>query len=99
MNKLMLPAHCEAISAEEERALSGGGELSSALGDFFSNFHLADFFWGTAFVAVSFTFVPLMLTKVLKAAFDFATNFSDDLAAQLDLSSESAETLKKLSSR
>ena len=45
MKKLPLPSSYAALSPEEQRAAFGGGEFGDAVGSFFDNLHLNDFFW------------------------------------------------------
>lgn len=72
MKNLQLPVSCAFLSEEEQRAVSGGGELLDAVGDFIRNIQWGDFFLGGTFVALSFTFVPNLLFDVFKACFNLA---------------------------
>jgi len=81
MEKLSFPAACALLTEQEQRDICGGGELSDAAKDFFGNLHFEGFSWGTAFVAVSFTFVPFLLFKLVRTGFGLAKTISDNVAA------------------
>ena len=87
MKNLQLPSSYAMISEEEQRSVCGGGELRDALDDFFQNMHLDDFFFGSGLISFSFTFVPMLLFKVVKTSFDVAKSIYDDLSSLFGFSS------------
>ena len=50
MKKLQLPSSYAVLSEEEQRTVSGGGELKDSLDDFFGSLHLYDFTMGGGLV-------------------------------------------------
>ena len=46
MKKLQLPSSYAVLSEEEQRTVSGGGELKDSLDEFFGSLHLYDFTMG-----------------------------------------------------
>lgn len=97
MENLNFPAYYAPVSSEEEQTIVGGGELSDALGDFFGNLHFADFVFSGTFIAVSFTFVPLLLFNVIKAGYGLAHTVSSNISALLGLRDEAVTQLKQSS--
>lgn len=95
MKELTLPASCVSLTEQEQLAVMGGGELSDALGDFFSNLHLGDFVLGSSFVAISFTFVPLLLFNVFKVAFGVAQSVSNSVNSLFTLKETTQAQLLK----
>ena len=67
MKKLQLPSSYAALSPEEQRAAFGGSEFGDAVGSFFDNLHFGDFFWEGGLISFSFTFVPMLLFRMIKA--------------------------------
>ena len=67
MKKLQLPSSYAALSPEEQRTAFGGGEFGDAVSSFFDNLHFGDFFWEGGLISFSFTFVPLLLFRMVKA--------------------------------
>lgn len=98
MENLNFPAYYAQITSEEQKAIVGGGELSSALGDFFDNLHFGDFFFNGSFIAVSFTFVPLLLFNAVKAGYNFVRTVASNTTEILSLSNEAITQLKQSSS-
>ena len=66
MKKLQLPSSYAALSPEEQCAAFGGSEFGDAVGSFFDNLHFNDFFWNGGLISFSFTFVPMLLFRVIK---------------------------------
>lgn len=66
MKELRLPSSYAALPEEEQRLVTGGGELGDALGNFFDHLHLDDLFLGGGLISFSFTFVPMLLFNVVK---------------------------------
>lgn len=80
MKKIFLPASYAPLSEYEQRAVSGGGELKDAAGNFFDNLHLSNFIFHKSFISVSFTFVPMLLFRLVKAGFNFVQTFTGNLS-------------------
>lgn len=80
--KLLYPAAFSPLSEEEQLAVSGGGELWDSINDFFENIQFEDFSWGDAFIAVSFTFAPILLFNVIKIVIDMAAANSSTTATK-----------------
>lgn len=93
MENLRLPAFCTPVKQEEQSDIFGGGELSNALGDFFNNLHFSDFFFGSSFIAFSFTFVPILLFNVIKTGYNFISNFTNNVASLAAQGHEAAQQL------
>ena len=66
MKKLQLPSSYAALSPEEQRTAFGGSEFGDAVGSFFDNLHLSDFFWDGGLISFSVTFVPMLLFRMIK---------------------------------
>ena len=66
MKKLQLPSSYAALSPEEQCVAFGGSEFGDAVGSFFDNLHFNDFFWNGGLISFSFTFVPMLLFRVIK---------------------------------
>lgn len=66
MKKLQLPSSYAALSPEEQCAAFGGSEFGDAVGSFFDNLHFNDFFWNGGLISFSFTFVPMLLFRVIE---------------------------------
>ena len=87
MKKLQLPSSYAVLSEEEQRTVSGGGELKDSLDEFLGSLHLHDFTLGEGLVSFSVTFVPMLLfTASLPAdkMAAFGANYRDDAAVQID---------------
>lgn len=72
MKELRLPSSYAVLPEEEQRMISGGGELGDALGNFFDNLHLDDLFFGGGLISFSITFVPMLLFNVVKTSVSVA---------------------------
>ena len=66
MKKLQLPSSYAVLSEEEQRTVSGGGELKDSLDEFLGSLHLYDFTLGEGLVSFSVTFVPMLLFTAVK---------------------------------
>ena len=66
MKKLQLPSSYAVLSEEEQRTVSGGGELKDSLDEFLGSLHLHDFTLGEGLVSFSVTFVPMLLFTAVK---------------------------------
>ena len=55
MKKLQLPSSYAVLSEEEQRTVSGGGELKDSLDEFLGSLHLHDFTLGEGLVSFSVT--------------------------------------------
>ena len=87
MKKLQLPSSYAALSPEEQCAAFGGSEFGDAVGSFFDNLHFNDFFWNGGLISFSFTFVPMLLFRVIKTGVQTgnATRFSTSLSRRLNV--------------
>lgn len=66
MKRLQMPSSYASLSKEEQLTAFGGGELGDAVGSFFDNLHINDFFFESGLISFSFTFVPMLLFRVVK---------------------------------
>lgn len=73
MKKLQLPSSYAVLSEEEQRTVSGGGELKDSLDEFLGSLHLHDFTLGEGLVSFSVTFVPMLLFTAVKNVCCLAT--------------------------
>lgn len=100
MKKLQMPSSYAELSAQEQYAVCGGGELGDALGSFFDNMHLDDFFYGGGLISFSFTFVPMLLFNVVKAGISVGVAIYRDLSKLFgytnDLASQAVQALSPL---
>ena len=92
MKKLQLPSSYVALSPEEQRAAFGGGEFGDAVGSFFDNLHLNDFFWNGGLISFSFTFVPMLLFRMIKAGVQTGIKISQQLGRLLGITREATVT-------
>lgn len=99
MKELRLPSAYAALSAEEQRLVSGGGEFSDALGNFFDSLHLDDLFFGGGLISFSITFVPMLLFKVVKSGISVAFGIYNDLSRLFGFSNETADAIRTLATR
>ena len=88
MKKLQLPSSYVALSPEEQRAAFGGGEFGDAVGSFFDNLHFNDFFWGSGLISFSFTFVPLLLFRMVKVGIQTGIRLSQQISRLLGITNE-----------
>lgn len=99
MEKMNLPAFYTSVCEDDQRTISGGGELSDALGDFWNNSHLTDFFWNSSIITVSFTFVPFLLFNVIKAGYDFVKDVSDSFVSLFNFRDTTVQTLEQTAAK
>lgn len=79
MQNLRMPAHYAEIPQQEQRTVQGGGVVSDALGNFFSNIELMDVVLGSSVLFVSFTFAPQLFFEAARVVFDFAVEITEGL--------------------
>lgn len=98
MKKLQLPSSYAVLSEEEQRTVSGGGELKDSLDEFLGSLHLHDFTLGEGLISFSVTFVPMMLFTVVKTGFNVAVKIYDFLLSSpvLAPSISNSETIQDL---
>ena len=82
MKKLQLPSSYAVLSEEEQRTVSGGGELKDSLDDFFGSLHLYDFTMGGGLISFSITFVPMLLFNVIRTGYRAAETIYNKLSAR-----------------
>lgn len=101
MKMLQLPSSYAALSEEELRVISGGGELKDSLNEFFDNLHLHDFTLGGGLVSFSITFVPMLLFSVVRNTVDFAHRVYNKLLASsiFQLGTSTSETVQHLAAQ
>jgi len=90
MKKLQLPSSYAALSPEEQRTAFGGSEFGDAVGSFFDNLHLSDFFWGGGLISFSFTFVPMLFFRMIKVGVQTGIRLSQQLSRLLGITRETA---------
>ena len=90
MKKLQLPSSYAALSPEEQRTAFGGGEFGDAVSSFFDNLHLGDFFWEGGLISFSFTFVPMLLFRMVKAGVQTGIKLSQQISRFLGITREAA---------
>ena len=96
MKKLQMPSSYAVLSAEEQRAVCGGGELGDALDSFLGNLHIDDFFFGGGLISLSFTFVPMLLFNVVKLGIRTAAVLYEQFGRFLGLTSDAADSAVQL---
>ena len=92
MKKLQLPSSYAALSPEEQRAAFGGGEFGDAVGNFFDSLHFNDFFWGSGLISFSFTFVPMLLFRMIKTGVQTGIKLSQQIGRLLGITREATVT-------
>ena len=92
MKKLQLPSSYAALSPEEQCAAFGGSEFGDAVGSFFDNLHFNDFFWEGGLFSFSFTFVPMLLFRMIKVGVQTGIKISQQLGRLLGITRETAVT-------
>ncbi len=92
MKKLQLPSSYTALSPEEQRAAFGGSEFGDAVGSFFDNLHFGDFFWEGGLISFSFTFVPMLLFRVIKTGVQTGIKLSQQIGRLLGITREATVT-------
>lgn len=99
MKELRLPSSYAALPEEEQRTISGGGELGDALSNFFDNMHLDDLFMGGGLISFSITFVPMLLFNVVKTGVSVAFSIYNNVSRFFGFSSETAEEIQTFALR
>ena len=94
MKKLQMPSSYAVLSAEEQCAVCGGGELGDALDSFLGNLHIDDFFFGGGLISLSFTFVPMLLFNVVRTGYRVAEKLYDSFVARTGRSDETLNALQ-----
>ena len=94
MKKLQLPSSYAVLSEEEQRTVSGGGELKDSLDDFFGSLHLYDFTMGGGLISFSITFVPMLLFNVVRTGYRVAEKLYDSFVARTGRSDETLNALQ-----
>ena len=94
MKKLQLPSSYAVLSEEEQRTVSGGGELKDSLDDFFGSLHLYDFTMGGGLISFSITFVPMLLFNVVRTGYRVAEKLYDSFVARTGHSDETLNALQ-----
>lgn len=92
MKKLQLPSSYAALSPEEQFAAFGGSEFGDAVGSFFDNLHFNDFFWNGGLFSFSFTFVPMLLFRVIKTGVQTGIKLSQQIGRLLGITREATVT-------
>lgn len=92
MKKLQLPSSYAALSPEEQFAAFGGSEFGDAVGSFFDNLHFNDFFWNGGLISFSFTFVPMLLFRVIKTGVQTGIKLSQQIGRLLGITREATVT-------
>ena len=92
MKKLQLPSSYAALSPEEQRAAFGGGEFGDAISSFFNSLHFNDFFWDGGLISFSFTFVPMLLFRMVKAGVQAGIKLYQQFTRLIGLTHESTAT-------
>ena len=92
MKKLQLPSSYAALSPEEQCAAVGGSEFGDAVGSFFDNLHFNDFFWNGGLISFSFTFVPMLLFRMIKTGVQTGIKISQQLGRLLGITREATVT-------
>lgn len=101
MKMLQLPSSYAALSEEEQRVVSGGGELKDSLNEFFDSLSLHDFTLGGGLVSFSITFVPMLLFSAVKNTVSFAYRVYNKLLASsiFRLGTSTSETVQRLAAQ
>ena len=90
MKKLQLPSSYAALSPEEQRTAFGGSEFGNAVGSFFDSLHFNDFLWGSGLISFSFTFVPMLLFRMIKAGVQTGISLYQQISRFLGITRETA---------
>ena len=101
MKKLQLPSSYAVLSEEEQRTVSGGGELKDSLDEFLGSLHLYDFTLGEGLVSFSVTFVPMLLFTAVKNVVLFGYRVYNKLLASsiCRLGTSTSETVQHLAAQ
>lgn len=93
MKELQMPSSYAAIPAEEQTQI-GGGELSDAWDRFTDQLRLDDFFFSGGILSLSFTFVPMLLFRVVGSAYRLAENVYVKLSNQFGFHDDTLSALQ-----
>lgn len=99
MRELQLPSSYAILPEEEQRMISGGGELGDALDSFFEHLHLDDLFFGSGLISFSISFVPMLLFNVVKTGVSFAFRVYDELSGFFGFSNETVDAIQTYAER
>ena len=94
MKELQMPSSYAAIPAEEQIQIGGGGELSDAWDRFTDQLRLDDFFFSGGILSLSFTFVPMLLFRVVGSAYRLAENVYVKLSNQFGFHDDTLSALQ-----
>lgn len=94
MKNLHLPASYAALSEEEQRSVTGGGELKDAWNNFVENLHLDDFFFGGGLISFSISFVPILLFKVVATGFNAAEKVYNNIVSWFGFHDDTLDALQ-----
>lgn len=94
MKELQMPSSYTAIPAEEQIQIGGGGELSDAWDRFTDQLRLDDFFFSGGILSLSFTFVPMLLFRVVGSAYRLAENVYVKLSNQFGFHDDTLSALQ-----
>ena len=92
MKNLQMPHSYISVSEEELRSISGGGPLGDALDLFFSNLRLDDLFFSGGLISLSFTFVPMLLFRMIKTGVQTGIKLSQQIGRLLGITREATVT-------
>lgn len=92
MKKLQMPSSYAALPAEEQCAVYGGGEFGDAANNFFSNLHVDDFFFGGGLISFSFTFVPMLLFRMIKVGVQTGVSIYKQLTRLLGITTQTVSS-------
>ena len=92
MKNLQMPHSYASVPEEELYSISGGGPLGDALDLFFSNLRLDDFFFGGGLISFSFTFVPMLLFRMIKTGVQTGIKLSQQIGRLLGITREATVT-------
>lgn len=99
MKELRLPSSYAFLPEEEQRMVSGGGELGDALDTFFEHLHLDDLFFGSGLISFSISFVPMLLFNVVKTGVSVAFRIYNGISDLFGFSSETVDAIQSLADR
>lgn len=94
-----MPSSYAVLPQEEQRTISGGGELNDALNNFFENIHISDLFFGGGLISFSFTFVPMLFFNVVKTGVNVVFQVYSGLTKLFGFSSEEATMVQQYADR
>lgn len=92
MKKLQMPSSYIALPAEEQRTVYGGSEFGDAVGSFFDNLHMADFFFSGGLISFSFTFVPLLLFRMIKVGIQTGVSIYNQITHLLGITTQTVSS-------